>query len=645
MSPNSARTRQNEKRSRFREAGLIARGNAEAPSNPGLQSSLHAFARRPGTRSLLKQDALFTAAWRQYLAGRLVEAEQLIRNVLTFDPRHADSLHLLGTLLKAQGRIGEAVVYYQRALILKPQHADIHANLGFALHALGKSDAATPHYQQALAVNPNQPEVHVNLGKISEDCGNLDQAMMHYRLAVGLNPALAEAYYNLGNLLRAQGRVEDAVSHYERAISLRPDYANAHLNLSVALEDQGRIDDARAHCERALAIDPGFAEAHNNLGNILKYQGKMDDALEHYGRALAIRPDFLEVHYNRAEIKTFRQSDADLHALEAMCDTADLSSGAGPHIHFALAKALEDSGDYARAFARLGSANARKRRQVQYDEASVLNLFERTAAVFHAGLFNRVPVEGSSSSVPVFVLGMPRSGTTLIEQILASHPMVHAAGERPDIARAAGNLTLSDSAARYPECISGLTDTELQQIAHDYLSRLPALADGKLRITDKAPGNFLYIGLIRLILPNARIIHTVRNPIDTCVSCYSKLFANGMDFSYDLGELGRYYRAYAGLMSHWKSVLPKNAVLDVTYENVVDNLEREARRLIEFCGLPWDDRCIDFHKASRPVKTASAVQVRKPIFRTSLQRWRRYEAALAPLLNELRPVLPLAVSA
>jgi tetratricopeptide (TPR) repeat protein len=621
----------------------------------------------------------------------LVEAEHLFRAVLAIESRHGDSLHWLGliafqngeyeiavewisreillrkdnpycyykmgTVLKTQGRVDRAVAYYERALVLKPDYTDAHLNLGFALQALGKPDAAMTHYEQALAADPNQPEAHVNVGNISKDRGDFDEAMTHYRLAIAVKPGLAEAYYNMGIVLMAQGRIDDAAAHYERAVFLKPDYANAHNNLSLALEDLGRIDAAMAHCERAIAINPDFAEAHNNLGNLLKYQGKLDEAMAHYGRALAIRPDYIEVHYNRAEIKNFERGDADLRMLEALCESEALcerddltprgsSVRRAPHIHFALAKALDDGGDYARSFERLGQGNARKRSQIQYDEASVIDLFRRTSAIFDHGLFNRFQGEGNSSPVPVFVLGMPRSGSTLIEQILASHPLVHAAGERTDIARAARNLLSAGlPPLQYPEIIPALDGADLRQIAHAYLDSLPAIANEKIRIIDKAPGNFLYIGLIHLILPNARIIHTVRNPIDTCVSCYSKLFANGMEFSYDLAELGRYYRCYSGLMAHWRSVLPQDAILDVSYENVVDDLEREARRLIDFCGLPWDDRCIDFHKSTRPVKTASAVQVRKPIFRTSLQRWRRYEAGLAPLLNELKHVLPRAASA
>jgi hypothetical protein len=266
--------------------------------------------------------------------------------------------------------------------------------------------------------------------------------------------------------------------------------------------------------------------------------------------------------------------------------------------------------------------------------------------VFNGSLLERFQGQGDPSLMPIFVVGMPRSGSTLIEQILAGHSQIHGAGELMDLEKAISTvLKARNPPVQYPECVPGLDGAALRRIGQAYLARLPVPAPGKVRIVDKLPGNFLNIGLIRLILPNARIIHTTRNPVDTCMSCYSKLFASGQTFSYDLGELGRYYRSYRELMTHWRSVLPPGSILDVAYEDVVDNLEGEARRLIDYCGLPWDDRCLSFHRTSRVVKTASAVQVRKPLFRSSLQRWRRHEAGLAPLLHELRDFMPRALPA
>jgi tetratricopeptide (TPR) repeat protein len=503
------------------------------------------------------------------------------------------------------GRIGDAVARYKHVLFLQPDFADGHNNLGVALAAQGRIDDAVARYRRALSLRPDNAAAHGNLGVALAAQGRNADAVTHYGRALLLDPSQAGIHYNLGIALSAQGRIAEAVTHYQRAVTLDPNYADAHNNLGNLLEAQDNSVEAMTHYGRAIAINPRHAEAHNNVGNMFREHGKFDNALAHYGRAIAIAPANAEAHFHRAEIKTFHRGDTDLAVLEALAGKDDLPANKAPFVHFALAKALEDCGDYERAFEHLRRGNELKRSQIHYNEPAVARNFQRIK-------YDRCEGEGNPSSVPIFVLGMPRSGSTLIEQILASHPQIQGAGERPAV-----------------------WDTGAPYDARTYLAGLPSLAEGKIRIVDKLPENFLRIGLIRLILPNARIIHTMRDPIDTCVSCYSKLFTSGQHFSYDMGELGRYYRRYRDLMTHWRSVLPPGDILDVAYEDVVDDLEGQARRMIDYCGLPWDDRCLSFHRTIRPVKTASAVQVRQPLFRSSLQRWRKYEDGIGPLLQEL----------
>ena len=487
-----------------------------------------------------------------------------------------------------------------------PESAEANNDFGVALAAQGRIDDAMARYRRAISLKPDSAHTHINLGAALASKGRLADAITHYERALVYQPGHAGAHYNLGIALGAQGSIGDAVSHYQRAVTIKPDYADAHNNLGVALAAQGKSEDAAAHYRKALAANPSHAEAHNNLANIFREQGYFDKAMAHYDQAIAAEPDNAEAHYHRAEIKTFDAGNADLTALEALARRDDLRADRTPFVHFALAKALEDTGDFTRAFEHLRKGNRAKRRQIHYDEPAVVRNFQRiTAEHFEAKSFE---AKSDPSAMPIFVLGMPRSGSTLIEQILASHPQIQGGGE-----------------LRGRWGLDGRT----------YLAGLPPLAEGKVRIVDKLPENFLRVGLIRRTLPNAKIIHTVRDPIDTCVSCYSKLFTTGQYFSYDMAELGRYYRLYKELMNHWKSVLPPEAVLDVVYEDVVDDLEGQARRLIDYCGLAWDDRCLSFHKTVRPVKTASAVQVRKPLFRSSLRRWRRFEAGIGPLIKAL----------
>jgi tetratricopeptide (TPR) repeat protein len=524
---------------------------------------------------------------------------------------------------------------------LQPDYANAHCNLGLALVKQGRIDEAVARYERALALQPDYAEAHYNLGILLNEQGQRDAAIGHFARTLALKPDYADAHNNLGIALAATGQIEEAVAHYKRALALNPNDAKAHNNLGLALATQGRIDAAVAHYKWAILIDPHQAEPYNNLGNIFKDQGMFEEAVAHYGKAITNRPGYAEVHFNRADLKTFSPGDADLEALESLAARDDMPAKKAAFIRFALAKALEDSGDYVGAFEHLRQANALKRGQTHYDEAKVVDLFARIAKVFDRRLFDRFQFDrfqeeaGDPSAVPIFVLGMPRSGSTLIEQILASHPQVHGAGELADLEIAA-NLIVE----AFPEGVSTLEAITLRRMAQAYLARLPALPDGKTRIVDKMPDNFLRIGLIHLILPNAKIVHTTRAPMDTCISCYSKLFTDGLPFTYDMEELGHYYRCYSELMAHWRSTLPPGTMLDVSHEELVDDLEGQARRLIEYCGLTWDEQCVSFHKTRRPVKTASAVQVRRPLFRGSLQRWRRYEAGLAPLLQALGDLVP-----
>ena len=294
------------------------------------------------------------------------------------------------------------------------------------------------------------------------------------------------------------------------------------------------------------------------------------------------------------------------------------------HLHFALGKALADIREYEQSFRHQLQANALQRQQFTYDEIGAHTKIDRIRSAFTPEVMQSLTGVGDPSSLPVFIVGMPRSGTSLIEQILASHPRVFGAGELDLL----GQLVIAGTS-------NGITRDWVQTLGPRYLSGIRALAPPRDRITDKMPSNFLFVGLIHIALPNARIIHARRNPVDTCLSCFSKLFAGEQQFAYDLGELGRYYRAYDRLMAHWRDVLPEGRMLEVDYEEVVADLEVQARRIIGYCGLEWNDACLEFHKTERAVRTASVMQVRQPIYRSSIGRWRPYARMLTPLLDAL----------
>lgn len=614
---------------------------------------------------------MLKTALEHHRAGRLDEAEAIYRRILSSEAQDADCLHLLGMIEQERGRSAIASDLIRRAIAIRPTEAAYHSNLGVVLQAQGKLEEAAASFEHALALKPDWADLHSNLGNVFQTLGKLDQAAAKHEHAIHLKPDFAEAWSNLGNVRQAQGLFDEAVMHYRRALQLKPNYADAHNNLGNALSRLDRMDEAITHYERALALKPAWDYAHNNLanallandqtaeawshyrralelnpdyatalnnvGNLYKELGQLDQALAHYSRAIEIQPDYAEAHLNRAETKRFRRGEPDLDSLETLAQRTDLAPDKLTYIYFALAKAMDDIGEYQRAFGYWQQGNRLKRRQINYDEKSTLEYFHRVASVFDRSLLERFQDAGDSSSAPIFVVGMPRSGSTLVEQILAGHPEIHAAGELTVLENMewSGAFAAADPPQPYPESIPRLEKTSFQRLAAAYLARLPVPAAGKRRIVDKLPGNFLRIGLLRLLLPNAKIIHVARIPLDTCLSCYSKLFAFGLPYTYDLEELGRYYRAYMRLMDHWRSVLAPETMLDIRYEDVVSGLETQARRLIAYCGLAWDDRCIRFHESTRRVKTASAVQIRQPLFRSSIQRWRRYESGLGPLIATL----------
>jgi tetratricopeptide (TPR) repeat protein len=404
----------------------------------------------------------------------------------------------------------------------------------------------------------------------------------------------------------------------------------------VAFE-RGDPKGALRRFRQALDLSPVLADAHNNIGNALKALGRFGEAEKAYLDSIELDPTRAGVYFNLADLKSFSHGDPPLVAMETLAAKREgLSRTDRRQIDFALGKAYADLKDYERSFAHLVRANAAKRAMISYDEASTLALFDRIEAIFSAELIAAKSGGGDPSSAPIFVIGMPRSGTTLVEQVIASHPKAHGAGELPALTDIILTVGAADGGtAPYPEFVQAMDPSGLRRIGADYIARLRDLAPSGERVTDKMPTNYYFAGLIHLALPNAKIIHCRRSPVDTCVSCFSKLFSAGQNHTYDLGELGRYYRRYEKLMEHWRRVLPAGRILEVGYEDVVTDLESEARRIIAYCGLDWDARCLSFHETERPIRTASASQVRRPIYRSAVGRWRAYETHLGPLLEAL----------
>ena len=662
-------------------------------------------------RQILKQrpndpEALHSLALVAHQTGKTPLAVQLIERALTVNPNVAIYQANLAEMYRRIGQPRKAVEHGERAIALNTEGADAHNNLGIAYFDLGDFEGAIRSYGNAIAKRPRFAEAISNRGNALRQLKRFEESEAEYRRAIAINPSYAEAYNNLGSVLRDLERPAEAEQAYKRAIALKPDYVEALNNLVLAHKDLKQYDEALAVAQKALALKPqnadalayigaihvdqkkldlafdalkkslaiapnkaetinmlgraffeanqpakaievyrrgialkpDFADLYNNMGNALKEMGKFEEALQAFETCLALNPTTLGTYVNLVDAKKFgANDDKHLAAIErALASPETLSEERRMQLSFAGAKAYDDLKRYDDAFPLLLTGNALKRKTIEYDEATILGYFDRIRNSITADVIRAQSGGGFATQTPIFVIGMPRSGTTLVEQILASHPQVAGAGELKDLSETVNSVRGKDGAsAPYPEFLPLLTRDELVKIGQIYANKLSRHAPGAARITDKMPSNFYFLGLIHLALPGAKVIHTNRSPVDTCVSCFSKLFAGEQSQTYNLGELGRYYRQYHRLMAHWREALPQGAFLDVQYEEVVADTEGQARRILEFCNLPWDPRVLEFHRTERPVKTASSSQVRQPIYSSSVARWRNYERFLGPLLAEL----------
>jgi tetratricopeptide (TPR) repeat protein len=604
-------------------------------------------------------------------ADRLEEAVVAGRQAIALDPNLAQAHNNLGIAYFEKKKYAAAQECYRRALALAPDLAEMHSNLGNALQAEGKFDEAVEAYRQAITLKPDYAEGHNNLTTALRLIRRYSEAETHGRRSLALNPQHAATYNNLALCLIPQQRTEEALSLLsrsaqldpanpqtfvllaslhskrkehdkaraacERALTLDPSHPEALNVLGIIAFDEGRAEEAILYYRKAIELAPGLAHGHANLANALKELGRIEEAHAAYQAALRNDPHMTLAYFGLADLHRFTPGDPVLAAMERIAEPIASRDGDDQiELHFAFGKAYADLEQYEQSFRHLFTGNSRKRREVDYDERRMFDLFDRIRDAFSAELLRRKAGAGDPSQAPVLIVGMPRSGTTLIEQILASHHKVFGADELRDLTEViAAHCDLAPVPAAYPECIRDMPAEALERIGAAYAAGLRRRAPAAERITDKMPANLLHLGLVHLGLPNARIVHVRRDPIDTCWSCYARLFGGEQPFAYDLGELGRYYRRYQALMAHWRAVLPAGAMLEVDYEQVVDDLEQQARRIVAYCGLEWDDACLRFYETKRRVQTSSAAQVRQPIYRSSIGRWRPYRQWVGPLLDEL----------
>lgn len=612
------------------------------------------------------------AAVEHHRAGRLDKAEDLYRGALRRRPDHPDILHLLGLVALDRGRPERAIQLIGKALQALPDFADAHCNFGNALRAAGRPAEATASYSRAITLRPDFAVAHSNLARLLNEQGDHAGALERCDRALRLAPALAEAHVNrahallglgraaeaerafrdalclqpgnadtlhaLGVLLSRSDQFEEARSCQERALALRPDHPQTLAALGFLLRRAGNLPAAVNACRRAVRSAPGFAEGWIGLGNALRSLGQFSEAISSYRRALAINPDAAEAQRGLT-LTGAAPTPVEIARLTVLLRSVDAAVSDRVSAGFALGRALGDQDRYDEAFAHYAQANALFRQAEaeagrRFDAEALRRQIARIIETCTADVLRPRFEAAVPSELPVFIVGMPRSGTSLIEQIVASHSRVFGAGELAEVGRIAARLR-SGGVTEIP-----LRDpAEARCLAEAHLDRLRALAGGdgeeRSRIVDKMPDNIFELGLIAALFPGARVILARRDPRDTCLSCFFQRFGGSTQlFSYDLLDCGRRYLEQERLVAHWRQVLPLR-MIEVEYETLVANLEAESRRLIKFLDLPWEATCLEFHRTDRAVLTASSWQVRQPLYTRSVGLWRAYRAHLGPLLHLL----------
>jgi tetratricopeptide (TPR) repeat protein len=606
--------------------------------------------------------------------GRLDEAVEQFRRALRLRPDSATFHNGLGTVLRELKRYDEALEAFRRAVGCDAQAELAHSNLGQLLLDCGRPEEALPHAREAVRLQPDLAAAHHNLGNVLRALDRLVEARDAYGEALRLDPDLAPALANLGLTLQREGQLQDAlpwmrqavelepdnadgweklgdlraereeyaeaVPCYERALALQPGRAVVHNSLGWALQEEGRLAEAAEHYRTALRLDPELAGAQLNIGGVHEEWGDLGEAEAAFRAALRLQPAYTLPHARLATLLRGRLPDADRTALEERLADPQVRGEARSHLLFGLAQVLDAGGDYPRAADCLREGNAlaldqAKRRRRDYDPAQHEQFVDAMIRASGAAFFARTAGGGVDSRRPVFVFGLPRSGTTLIEQVLASHSRVHGGGELVLVRRSFEAIPAALGRSEWPtHCLPDLDAPAVRRLAEQHLHWLREHDGGRAeRLVDKMPDNYLYLGLIAAMFPNAVLIHCRRDLRDVAVSCWMTHFRN-IRWANDPDHIATRFAQYRRLMDHWREVLPL-PVHEVDYAETVSDLEGVARRLVAACGLAWEPACLEFHRTRRPVRTASVTQVRQPVYTQSVGRWKTYERELADLFARL----------
>lgn len=634
--------------------GLLAHGFGNLDSALGYMRRACAAPRAP---------VLFHSNLAEMLrqGGLLIEAETVGRRAVALDARSVAGWGNLGIILQEAGKLEESLQCLARVCQLVPDNAQAHNNLGNTYKRLGRLNEARTEYETAIRLDPSYSEVHSNLAVLLNDLGDHDAAMQAARRAIEINPRNADAYLNAAVIAITRRRPDEAARWIENILSFAPEHPGALLILARSQQEDGDFLSAEQTARRAVAVAPQNGAACEVLGQVLQAMGRLDEARAEYERAatlpmpnpeapvekqailllqqnrdaealavfdaaLTINPRAAGIWFHRCEAKTFVRNDPDIAAMEQLLTDGrrqGISRDERVSLLFALGKACLDTGEDDRAFAFLDEANRQKRSISVYDADVMDKWLDSIVATVGTEQVARLTGHGDPTKSPVFIVGMPRSGITLIERLLVAHPLVRGVGGLNLIPRMMTRISGTDRVPLgYPRLIESTAPEDLSRLARHYLDRVSVLAPGKPRLVDKMPANLLYAGFIHALFPNAHIIHCRRDPMDTCLSCYARPVEGEQELPCDLADLGRFHRGYERLAAHWKRVLPADRYTEVRYEDAMSDPGGEARRLIGFCGLDWDGNGFSGHDILRsPVHSAG--------------RWKRYATHLDGLFSAL----------
>lgn len=570
------------------------------------------------------------------ILGDNAAAADSFRAAIALEPRYAHAHNNLGLVLFQLDQVGTAVEEFEKAIEIEPDEPGFHNNLGVVLEAVGRLEDAIPRFRRSLELAPEQAEVNNNLGAALLASGEYSEAERFLLAAARIDERVANVHYNLSRLYVDQGRVDEAIAAAQQAIEIDPRAPEYHIALGAAHRAGGDMEASLNALRAAVAINPSHPTALNDLGVTLLVLGRFDEAESSFRRALDAEPGLAMAYENLARVRRYGETDRTrIELIETLASSSTRSGDDQAHLHFALGKMLDDLGEYERAFGHFRTANAIEHGRMRFDREAERVFVERMRACVDRSLLEGKRAIGNPSEIPVFIVGMLRSGTTLVEQILASHPLVHGGGELDYFRSVAGQLGRRLGGTRdYPECLVDLDARSVDSIAGGFLDRLRVGLGDARHFTDKNPLNFRHLGLILMTFPNARIIHCRRDPLDLGLSIFFQHFSERHDFAYSFADIAEYYRQYQALMQHWQNVFP-DRIHDVDYESLVADLEPVSRGLVDFLGLEWDANCLEFHRTERPVGSASHWQVRQPLYDRSVGRWRNYE----PYIDELRAAL------